>query len=225
MFAGLPNWNNNVALRAFHSDVFKLQNPRSWQMVKHDYLIYEDDDLDEDFHLGVNLPDAPALDPGWFINDENSAATNNNTGIGSGPTNNDTGIGSGSAGINANHLTLIKESVQKGITEAMKFLTRVKDCFKCPLCLEIKVDRISFCNKCDTFIGCYPCVAKVRRCPSCRNAFESTIHGYLVPGLRDALDLPMDCPLQAVEDREPHSSDDLDETLPLPEASTVQAST
>ena len=57
-------------------------------------------------------------------------------------------------------------------TELNDFLAKIRDCFRCVICLESDFTSITFCYICGRFLGCYECVIHLEKCPMCRKDFN-----------------------------------------------------
>ena len=56
--------------------------------------------------------------------------------------------------------------------ELNNFLAKIRDCFRCAICLESNFTSVTFCYICGRFLGCYECVIRLEKCPMCRKDFD-----------------------------------------------------
>ena len=57
-------------------------------------------------------------------------------------------------------------------TELNHLFAKIRDCFRCVICLGSNFTSVTFCYICGCFLGCCECVIHLEKCPICRKDFN-----------------------------------------------------
>ena len=66
----------------------------------------------------------------------------------------------------------VSANSSKSNTKLKDFLPKIRDCFRCVICLESYFTSVSFCYICGRFLECCECVIHLEKCPMCRKDFS-----------------------------------------------------
>ena len=60
---------------------------------------------------------------------------------------------------------------------------KIRECFRCVVCMDDCLDNISVCYNCNRLIGCRDCISPLDCCPLCRGTFDAPPPAVKIPGL------------------------------------------
>lgn len=174
VFSGKSSWNNKAFIRATPIDMYRTWRPQAWSSIKDDYLSVSAFMDDENEFDNISEPEEIAISEPFVVPEEQNSDDLPETGL---------NLGAGGSSIVYTSNTELKELINQVKTTVQKIdeensqlvdlKKKIKDCFRCVICLENCVGPFTFCTSCSQFVGCYNCVINVEICPLCRAAFSN----------------------------------------------------
>lgn len=176
LFLGKDNWNNKQIVRAIPQNTFKEWKSDVYYEIKKDYSYCsssEDDDTDDEVNnyddTGFSVPSPPTVVPP-------APSINDNTDI---PPNID--VASRREFVPSFELKEILIRVESKIDnipvhhseeKLIELKGKIRECFRCVVCMDDCLDNITVCIKCNRLVGCQDCMRPLDCCPLCRGTFD-----------------------------------------------------